>query len=179
MNVYGGLPSPYKAALLMLAANLSALCPSPAVAVPVAIYDTGQGHPMADFIAAPALPQAPPALEAEALAADFVNQLFPVSTPELSPGVEPGRAFQQVLPAPFFVVGTDAQSQAWLSQYAARLQAVGAAGLVVEAPSAEAFQQLQALAPGLQLSPVQGSDLATQFGLRHYPVLVTAKGLEQ
>lgn len=52
-------------------------------------------------------------------------------------------------------------------------------GLVVNVKSAEALAALRALVPGLLLSPVAGDDLAERLGLRHYPVLITATGVEQ
>jgi hypothetical protein len=38
---------------------------------------------------------------------------------------------------------------------------------------------LRSLVPGLPLSPASGDDLAQRLGLRHYPVLITATGIEQ
>ena len=37
---------------------------------------------------------------------------------------------------------------------------------------------LRRLAPGLMLSPISGDDLAQRLGIRHYPVLITATGIE-
>ena len=39
--------------------------------------------------------------------------------------------------------------------------------------------RLRALAPGLPLAPVASDDLADRLGLRHYPALITATGIEQ
>jgi hypothetical protein len=36
-----------------------------------------------------------------------------------------------------------------------------------------------ALVPGVPLAPVAGDDLADRLGLRHYPALITATGIEQ
>jgi integrating conjugative element protein (TIGR03765 family) len=38
---------------------------------------------------------------------------------------------------------------------------------------------LRRLAPGLTLAPASGDDFAQRLGLRHYPVLITATGIEQ
>ena len=40
-------------------------------------------------------------------------------------------------------------------------------------------RRVRAIAPGLNLSPMSADDLAERLGLRHYPVLVTATGIEQ
>ena len=39
--------------------------------------------------------------------------------------------------------------------------------------------RLRALVPGVPLAPVAGDDLADRLGLRHYPALITATGIEQ
>ena len=80
---------------------------------------------------------------------------------------------------PFFLVGDDAASHAWLRQNADALRERNAWGLVVNVETSQALAQLRALAPGLNLSPVSADELAERLGLRHYPVLVTATGIEQ
>ena len=52
-------------------------------------------------------------------------------------------------------------------------------GLVVNVESMAALTALRRLAPGLTLAPASGDDLAHRLGLRHYPVLITATGVEQ
>ena len=51
-------------------------------------------------------------------------------------------------------------------------------GLVVNVATPEALVTLRRLAPGLMLSPIAGDDLAQRLGIRHYPVLITATGIE-
>ena len=41
-----------------------------------------------------------------------------------------------------------------------------------------ALAQRCRLAPGLMLSPASGDELAQRLGLKHYPVLITATGIE-
>jgi hypothetical protein len=53
-----------------------------------------------------------------------------------------------------------------------------AVGLVANVASIAALDQLRRLAPDLTLSPVSGDDLARRLGLRHYPVLISATGIE-
>jgi integrating conjugative element protein (TIGR03765 family) len=50
--------------------------------------------------------------------------------------------------------------------------------MVVNVSTPEALAALRRLAPGLMLSPVSGDDLAQRLGLQHYPVLITATGIE-
>ena len=55
----------------------------------------------------------------------------------------------------------------------------GAVGLVVNVETVQGLARLRALVPGVPLAPVVGDDLAERLGLRHYPVLITATGIEQ
>jgi integrating conjugative element protein (TIGR03765 family) len=79
---------------------------------------------------------------------------------------------------PLFLVGDDDRSRAWLRQRRAALQELRAVGLVVNVATPEALVALRRLAPGLMLSPIAGDDLAQRLGIRHYPVLITATGIE-
>lgn len=105
--------------------------------------------------------------------------MLPVRSARLSPGDVVGRVIQAPGLAPLFLVGDDDRSRAWLRQRAAALRDLGAVGLVVQVESPQALAALRALAPGLTLAPVSGDELAQRLGLRHYPVLVTATGIEQ
>ncbi|MGU1062166.1 integrating conjugative element protein [Pseudomonas aeruginosa] len=105
--------------------------------------------------------------------------MLPVRSMRLSPGDVPRRTIEAPGLPPLFLVGDDERSRAWLRQRASRLQALGAMGLVVNVESAQALAALRALAPGLSLSPIYGDDLAERLALQHYPVLITATGIEQ
>ncbi|MCY0305938.1 PFL_4695 family integrating conjugative element protein [Pseudomonas aeruginosa] len=66
-----------------------------------------------------------------------------------------------------------------LQPRAAALRERGAVGLVVNVETAQSLARLRALVPGVPLAPVAGDDLADRLGLRHYPALITATGIEQ
>jgi integrating conjugative element protein (TIGR03765 family) len=155
------------------------LSPVGAEPLPV-IYYSGKARPLSDFIKAPklALPQVLPEVNL-AESDDFSEKLFPIHTPELSPGEVMATSTQLLLPQPLFLLGCDARSRQWLSQFSGRLQQIGAVGLVVEAQSLADYQAVAALAPGLRLSPAPVSQLAQQLALRHYPVLISASRIEQ
>ncbi|MBB6366672.1 integrating conjugative element protein (TIGR03765 family) [Xanthomonas sacchari] len=104
---------------------------------------------------------------------------LPARSVLLSPGVVDARPLQAPGLTPFFLVGDDPRSRAWLQQRAGTLRQMRAAGLVVNVESSRALEELRALAPGLSLSPASGDDLARRLGLRHYPALLTATGIEQ
>lgn len=107
------------------------------------------------------------------------SDMLPVRSMRLSPGDVARRVIEAPGLPPLFLVGDDERSRAWLRQRALRLHELAAVGLVVNVASAEALATLRALVPGLSLAPVAGDDLAERLGLRHYPVLITATGIEQ
>lgn len=105
--------------------------------------------------------------------------MLPVRSTLLTPGVVARRVIEAPGLNPLFLVGDDERSRAWLRRHAERLRELGAVGLVVDVESQAALDTLRRLGPGLILSPVAADDLARRLGIRHYPVLVTATGIEQ
>lgn len=105
--------------------------------------------------------------------------MLPVRSVRLSPGPVERRVIEAPGLPPFFLVGDDAQSRAWLQQRAPHLRELNAAGLVVNVDSAEVLAELRALVPGLSLAPASADDLVERLGLHHYPVLITSTGIEQ
>lgn len=104
--------------------------------------------------------------------------MLPVRSERLSPGDETRRVIQAPGLTPVFLIGDDERSRAWLLEHKAALNEISAIGLVVNVGSVEALAGLRRLAPELTMSPVSGDDLAQRLGLRHYPVLITATGIE-
>ena len=96
--------------------------------------------------------------------------ILPVRSSLLSPGQITSRALNMPGLRPFFLVGEDTQSLAWLRQRATELQEIGAAG---------ALARIRAAAPSVTILPVNGNDIATRLQIEHYPVLITATSLEQ
>lgn len=107
------------------------------------------------------------------------GSVLPVATPELTPGMVEPHALKLPGIGALFVIGEDGQSQEWLSRNAELLSHRGAVGMVVNVSSSASLQQLRQIAPGLQLAPVSGSDLARRLKLEHYPVLITEHSLSQ
>lgn len=105
--------------------------------------------------------------------------MLPVRSAKLTPGPVARRVIEAPGLRPFVVIGDDETSQAWLRRHAAALHERGAVGLVVNVETAQALSRLRALAPGVPMAPVTGDDLAARLGLRHYPALITATGIEQ
>ena len=105
--------------------------------------------------------------------------MLPVRSTKLAPGTVARRVIEAPGLRPFVVVGDDETSHAWLRRHATSLRERGAVGLVVNVETVQGLARLRALVPGVPLAPVSGDDLAERLGLRHYPVLVTATGIEQ
>ncbi len=105
--------------------------------------------------------------------------ILPVRSSHLSPGQITSRALNMPGLRPFFLVGEDPHSLAWLRQRATELQEMGAAGLAVEVTDTEALVRIRAAAPGITILPVNGNDIATRLQIEHYPALITSTSLEQ
>lgn len=105
--------------------------------------------------------------------------MLPVITPELTPGNVTPRTLQLPGIGALFIIGDDSYSRQWLKQNARQLAARNAAGLIVNVESMASLEALRSLAPGLQLAPSSGSELARRLQLSHYPVLITDSGLSQ
>ncbi len=105
--------------------------------------------------------------------------MLPVSSSRLTPGQITPRPLNMPGLQPFFLVGDDPQSLAWLRQRAAGLREMGAAGLAVEVSDTAALSRIRAAAPGITILPVNGNDIAARLQIEHYPILVTATSLEQ
>lgn len=104
---------------------------------------------------------------------------LPVHSTRLSPGAVSPRTLKLPELTPLFLVGHDAASLEWLAQHAQKLQELGASGLAVEVANTPALRRIQAAAPGVDIWPVSGDDIAERLELQHYPVLITPTGLEQ
>ena len=108
-----------------------------------------------------------------------LNWVLPVHSARLSPGAVPPRALSLPGMTPLFLVGQDTASLEWLSRHAQALQELGANGLAVEVDDVQALRRIQTAAPGLNIWPVSGDDIAERLELEHYPVLITPTGLQQ
>jgi|CXWL01.1.fsa_nt_gi integrating conjugative element protein (TIGR03765 family) len=105
---------------------------------------------------------------------------LPVATPELTPGaLAPQTASLPFLERPIFVIGADPLSQDWLQRYRQRLLTLKAIGLVVNVQTEAQFSLLKQLGAPLELVALSGASLASQFGFRHYPALISKSRIEQ
>ncbi|ACR67576.1 integrating conjugative element protein [Edwardsiella ictaluri] len=105
--------------------------------------------------------------------------MFPVSTPEMAPGVVADRPLQLPGIGALFLIGDDVLSRSWLAENAQTLTDRHAVGMIISVDSASAVQSLRSLAPGVPMAPASGSELARRLQLRHYPVLISDTGLSR
>ena len=149
----------------------------------VTIYDSGDTRPIAPFLEAfdsaeisPSKPQKPATPQ---LGAADLKNLLPIRSPGLSLGWVQARTHDRPFSRPFFLIGSDARSRQWLQDHRDRLAEIGAVGMLVQADTREHLQAIAELANGLSILPASGTDIGQALGIRHYPVLISAKGIEQ
>ena len=104
---------------------------------------------------------------------------LPIRSPGLTPGrVQAGKQDRPFI-RPFFLIGSDRQSRQWLQVHRDGLEAIGAVGMLVQADTLDDLRSIAELADGLSILPASGSDIAKALGISHYPVLISAHGIEQ
>ena len=149
----------------------------------ITIYDSGDTRPIAPFLetfnsteVSPAIPLKPAAPQ---LGAADLKNLLPIRSPGLTPGRVQARTHDRPFSRPFFLIGSDAHSRQWLQDHRDRLAEISAVGMLVQADTREDLQAIAALARGIPILPASATDIAQALGIRHYPVLISAKGIEQ
>ena len=146
------------------------------------IYDSGHTQPLAPFLKAfeadeSSSPQRSVVTTPPLGAADPAS-LLPIQSPGLTPGQVQARSHERPFARPFFLIGSDAQSRQWLQDHRDRLKALGAVGMLVQADTLEDLRAIADLAQGLPILPASASDIAKALGITHYPVVITAHGIE-
>ncbi len=158
------------------------LAPMQAFAEVTVIYDSGNTRPLAPYLkilddTEPTV--SPPPMTEPKLGAAEVQALLPIRSPGLSPGPIQARSHNRPFSRPFFLIGSDDQSRRWLAKHRARLEEIGAVGMLVQAETLEDLQAIARLAEGLPIMPASAADIATALGISHYPVLISRQGIEQ
>lgn len=83
------------------------------------------------------------------------------------------------LPRPLFLIGADSRSRHWLEMHRERLAEIHAVGMLVDADSKADLEAIAAIARGLPILPASATDIAESLGLKHIPVLISRRGIEQ
>jgi len=106
--------------------------------------------------------------------------IFPIETPLMSPGKFETRSIDlPQLPQPLFIIGSDELSKNWLKQHVEQLKQIKAIGFLVQAKNESDFKTIKSIADGLVIIPLSGNQLAVQWNIDHYPVLISRKAIEQ
>ena len=159
------------------------LAPAIAQAELTVIYDSGNTQPLAPFLEVfntdEGSPQQTPTPSKPSLGAADPKTWLPIQSPGLTPGTVQARSHDRPFARPFFLIGSDARSRQWLQNHRDRLKEIGAVGMLVQAATLEDLHTMATLANGLSILPASASDIAKALGLSHYPVLITAHGIEQ
>lgn len=105
--------------------------------------------------------------------------MLPVKSERLSPGKVENRVSNNPGLPPLFLVGDDDLSRRWLTSRQGVLQQLKAVGLVVNVQHLNALTELREIGAGLDMVAASADELAERLGLQHYPLLITANGIEQ
>jgi len=159
------------------------LVPVMAQAELTVIYDSGHTQPIAPFLEVfeaddAAVQQSPVPIKPSLGAAD-PEAWLPIQSPGLTPGPVQVRSHDRPFARPFFLIGSDTRSRQWLQDHRDRLKAIGAVGMLVQADTVDDLRTIADLADGLSILPASASDIAKALGVSHYPVLISAHGIEQ
>lgn len=157
------------------------------IAVPVwsgvtVIYDSGDTRSLAPYLEI--LERTEPATDDSLIntprqgAAD-VQALLPIRSPGLTPGPVRARSHDRRFARPFFLIGSDPASRQWLLRHRDRLKTIGAVGMLVQAETLADLRAIANLSGGLPIMPASAADIATALDIAHYPVLISAQGIEQ
>ncbi len=147
------------------------------------IYDSGNARPIAPFLevfeSADENPQQSPVPTRPQLGAADPEAWLPIQSPGLTPGPVQARSHDRPFARPFFLIGSDVRSRQWLQDHRDRLKEIGAVGMLVQARTLDDLRTMAELADGLSIMPATASDIAKALGISHYPVLISAHGIEQ
>ena len=147
------------------------------------IHDSGHTQPIAPFLEVfqtkDGFPQRSQVPTRPQLGAADPKAWLPVQSPGLTPGTVQARVHDRPFTRPFFLIGSDSRSQQWLQTHRERLKEIGAVGMLVQAETMDDLRTIARLADGLSILPASGSDIAKALSVSHYPLLISAHGIEQ
>ncbi|RUM93754.1 MAG: hypothetical protein DSZ28_06670 [Thiothrix sp.] len=162
-------------------------------AEPSVLYDSGNSMPVEQYggdVSTARSPQTPaykstakhnlssPAKEAQ------INNIDASVLPLRTHGMSVGKVIKRqvnipALKTPVCVVGSDEQSLNWLATNRKQLSRIGARCLLIQAESQTDIDRVNKQANGLKMVTVPGDAMVAEFGLQHYPVLISKRWIEQ
>lgn len=143
-------------------------------ASPVVLFDSGKTISASDYY-----PFDYP--DTSQLNANYPAQtmkMFPIRTSKLSVGRVAPRMSPITIYMPICIVGSDITSKQYLKSSAKKLKQLNTTCYVVNVKSEQEFNQLQKIVPDITLVPANGDEFVKLLNLKHYPVLITSKGIE-
>ncbi len=159
------------------------LVPVMAQAELTVIYDSGNTRPIAPFLkvfeSADEVPKQSLVQAKPPLGAADPEAWLPIQSPGLTLGSVHAMSHDRPFARPFFLIGSDMRSRQWLQDHRDRLKEIGAVGMLVQADTLDDLRMITELADGLSILPASASDIAKALGISHYPVLISAHGIEQ
>lgn len=120
-------------------------------------------------------------LSSDQVAQYALKNRLPIVSKLLSPGRVKAKKWQRqaFMATTIALIGYDRASLKWLKLKKQQLQAQGAMIMMVNVKTEQQFQQIQAFLPKNQVVAMSGDDVARQLNLKHYPALITSRGVQQ
>lgn len=129
---------------------------------------------IAVLIVAPVASAAPPMLS------DPVALRLPIGSTLLSEGRFTARRVEHPeLAQPLCVIGNDPRSLMWLRRNAGRLRDLHTTCFMTVVESGDDLRRAGHAAEGVVIVPASADQLASRYGLTHYPVLIGRNWIEQ
>jgi integrating conjugative element protein (TIGR03765 family) len=171
------------------------ILPVPSWAQLTVIYDTGHTESITPYLKTLQAADSQhlttaagnPTPDSDLMGAAQLSNLLPIRSPGLTPGEISSHTVSETIQKrlamgnapPFFIIGSDDMSLRWLQSHRAALQRMGAVGMLVQAETEAEVRRVAGLAQGLPITLGSASDIAQALGIRRYPVLISANGVEQ
>lgn len=104
--------------------------------------------------------------------------IYPLES-ALSIGVVENYEHHKKIVTPIFIVGVDDVSVEWLRVNEPFLLKIGAKGIVTNVSTANAFSRLKNIFPAFAFFAVPVDEIAKEYQITHYPVLIDKKEVRQ
>ena len=120
-------------------------------------------------------------LSAAQVAQYALKNRLPIQSKLLTPGRVKARKWPQqaFMGTNIAMVGYDKVSVKWLKLNKKQLQTQHVMIMVINVKTEQQFKKIQTFLPDNQVLAMSGDDVAKQLKIKHYPVLITSKGVSQ
>ena len=120
-------------------------------------------------------------MDANQVTQHALKNRLPIVSKLLTPGRVKSRQWkrQAFMGTTIALIGYDKASVKWLRLKKKQLQTQGTVIMMVNVKTEQQFKKVQTFLPQNQILAMPGDDVARQLNLKHYPVLITSKGVSQ